>query len=275
MALPYRLLALDLDGTLIDGRLEFSPAVRAAIAAAQAAGVHVTLATGRTVRATRPFASALGIELPLICYQGAHVEAADGTVLYHQPVPGALAAELVRDIQALGFHIQAYLDDALWVGAERAEIEWYTRYSPVPLPVHVVADLPALVAGRAPTKLVWVAPEATIGATLPELAARYAGRLAVFRSHDLFAEAADPGCSKGTALAALAERLAIPRAQVAAIGDRENDAPMLAWAGLGVAMGNADEAARAAADLIAPPFSEDGAAWAIRRYLLGEAGHDA
>jgi len=71
-------------------------------------------------------------------------------------------------------------------------------------------------------------------------------------------------------LAWLAEHLSVPQSQVMAVGDQDNDAPMVAWAGLGVAMGNGSVPCKAAADWIAPPISKDGAAAAIERFALGQ-----
>jgi hydroxymethylpyrimidine pyrophosphatase-like HAD family hydrolase len=88
------------------------------------------------------------------------------------------------------------------------------------------------------------------------------------RSHSLFGELTALGISKGSALAALAARMGIAREQVVAIGDHENDLPMIEWAGLGLAMGNAIPAARALADAVIPSVQEAGVAWAIERYIL-------
>jgi len=271
MTPPYRLLALDLDGTLLDRRLEFSPAVRSAVAAALDAGVQVTVATGRMVRTTRPLAAELKLGLPLICYQGAHMQAADGMVLHHTPVAPQYAAEVVQAALEHDLYIQAYIDDELWIQSRRPELDIYLSFSTVPIPVNVVPDLAAMVRESAPTKLLWIAEPPLLERALSEWSARWAGKLSIFRSHDMFGEAAAPDSSKGVALAALAAHLGIPREQVAAIGDRQNDAPMLAWAGLGLAMGDADEYARAAADHLLPPFEQDGAAWGIRHWILGEA----
>ena len=268
--MPYRLLALDLDGTLLDRRLVFSPGVRAAVAAAQAAGVHVTLATGRMIRTTAPFASQLNISEPLICYQGAQVRASDGSLLHHISTPPALAGEVVALAESQDIYIQAYIDDEIWIGGQRPEVAEYLSFSTVPIPVHVAPDLAALVRERAPTKLLWIAAPEILERTLAEWGERWSGQLSIFRSHHRFGEAAAPDSSKGVGLAALSRHLGIPREEVAAIGDRQNDAPMLEWAGLGLAMGDGDEHAHAAADHILPPFSADGAAWGIRRFILGE-----
>ena len=141
-------------------------------------------------------------------------------------------------------------------------------YATVPLPVNVEPDLVAMLRETAPTKLLWIADPDLLVLLLEQWSSQFKGRLSIFRSHDRFGEAASPTSSKGVALAHLAESLHIPREQVLAIGDRQNDAPMLEWAGLGLAMGNADEYARAAANEIIPPFAEDGVAYALERWIL-------
>src|SRR5437763_8314267 len=94
--MPVKLLALDLDGTVFGADLTPSPRTRAALAAARAQGVRLTLATGRTFRSTRQFAADLGADAPLICYQGALVQdPTSGAVLLHRTVPRDLAAEVI------------------------------------------------------------------------------------------------------------------------------------------------------------------------------------
>ena len=79
--------------------------------------------------------------------------------------------------------------------------------------------------------------------------------------------------SKGRALAVLAKYLGVRQMETAAIGDNENDMEMLAWAGLGMAMGNATPQVQAVADCVLPPISEDGAAYGIERYVLNDGQH--
>ncbi len=102
-----------------------------------------------------------------------------------------------------------------------------------------------------------------------ELRARFAGRLRIVRSYRIFVEGNPLEASKGQGLARLAAHLSIPQQEVMAIGDQDNDADMVAWAGFGVAMGNGSPAVKAVADYVAPPVEEDGAAEAIERFVLG------
>ena len=100
------------------------------------------------------------------------------------------------------------------------------------------------------------------------MSAHFGEALAVVRSDTTVGELIAPGLSKGIALATVAKRLGVERDQVIAIGDEENDVPMLQWAGLGLAMGNAPDSVKRMAHAVIPSVDEDGVAWAIDRYIL-------
>src|SRR5262249_11079337 len=103
MASPYRLLALDLDGTVVGKDLRVSGPVRTAVATAQATGVCVPIATGRMFRSTLPFARQLNLRDPLICHQGALIQhPLTEAVMHHTPMSGALAAEAIALLHAAG-----------------------------------------------------------------------------------------------------------------------------------------------------------------------------
>ncbi|WP_026369293.1 Cof-type HAD-IIB family hydrolase [Kallotenue papyrolyticum] len=268
----YRLLALDLDGTLIGPDLQIPPGTREAIAAFQRQGGRVTLATGRTLRTTLPFAAALGVDGPLICYQGALVtDHHTGRVLLHEPVPPALATEAVHRLLAAGVYVQAYIDDELYVPWAGAEIAFYQTFSEVKLAVHVVADLAAFVAEHPPTKLLFIAHEDLVEPHLLGLQQHFAERLHIVRSHVRFGELTAPGCTKGRALAWLAQQLGMQRHEVAAAGDQANDLEMIAWAGLGMAVRGSPAPVQDQADVLIDGPHQAGVATAIRRYLLAEA----
>jgi Cof subfamily protein (haloacid dehalogenase superfamily) len=290
----YQLLALDLDGTVISDDLVIPPAVTRAIAAARARGIHVTLVTGRTFSATRPFAEQMSISDPLICYQGGLIrDPLSGEIYAHTAMPGDLASEAVELLLAAGVFVIAYVEERLCVAERGPALDTYLRWHPEGAEVvvasevgelimtrqrllsqglnHITSDLAALVAATPPTKLLFVATPPVVEREMLRLAARFDGRLAVMRSHEIFGELTAPGVNKGAALKELAARLGIPREQVIAIGDQENDLPMIVWAGLGLAMGNAVPAVREAADAVIPPVEQFGVAWAIERYLLDGA----
>jgi Cof subfamily protein (haloacid dehalogenase superfamily) len=272
LSLTYQLVALDLDGTVMDRDLVIPPAVRAAIGAAQARGIHVTLATGRMFGAALPFASALGIRTPLICYQGALIrDPLNGAVLEHTGMPGEEAAEAATALLAADIFVIAYVEERLCIAERRAELDYYLQFHPEGAEIVVAPDLPAMLRDAPPTKLLFVAEPAVVERELARLSLRFAHRLVVTRSHEHFGELTAPGISKGVALAHLAAHLGIPRERVVAIGDQENDLPMIEWAGLGLAMGNAIPAVKKAAAAILPSVQDAGVADGLRRFVLAES----
>ncbi len=261
--MAIRLVAFDLDGTLIDDRLTVSERLRRAVARARAAGIQVTLATGRTWTATRPFVEALGIDVPVLCYQGgAIVDPRTGRWLLHRALPPERVRAALLRVRSLGPEPLLFLDDRIYVRAPCLSLILYRRYSPE-LPWRPVGEPAAFLRalGRGPTKVVFadVSPQ-RLQALRRGLRSTAGGWARVLRSHRFFLELLPQDVDKGTGLAELARLLGVSREAVAAVGDQENDLPMLRWAGLGLAVANAVPACRQAADQILPPPWEEGPA---------------
>ena len=262
-----RLLALDMDGTLMGEDLVISPRVRRAIATAQARGVVVTLATGRMLDFVLPFARDLKITAPLICYQGGVIQAAGSDVpLYRATMDPALVREVLELEAQYGWHAILYADDDVFLADRRHPDEFYHYMLGERLVW--VDDLAHVLEQHEPVKLIIFVETDEAERVEAELRQRFVGRMEVARSHALIVEANPPGVSKVDALQRLAAHLRIPQSQVMAIGDQANDADMIAWAGVGVAMGNGSPATIAVADWVAPPLEEDGVAAAIERFIL-------
>lgn len=268
--MPYRLLALDLDGTLLDHRMQITPAVKAAVAAAQAQGVIVTIATGRTFRATMPYAEALELHGPLICYQGGAVfDSTTGAMTQPVALPGMLAAEGVQLMLDLGMFCLVYADEKLYIADEtRPEFDFYMTFHPEGVDFVVAPDLVKTTQTLNPLKVQLTAPAEAIDQIVSRFTDTFAGRMDVLRAHDHFLELTPLGISKGRSLEALARSHGIPRERVVAIGDHFNDMEMILWAGLGLAMANGAPEVKAAADAVVPSVGEDGVAWAIQKYVL-------
>ncbi len=268
-----RLVALDLDGTTFGGDTRVRPAVRAAIAATQAKGVAVTLATGRMFTSTRPIAADLDIQVPLICYQGALVrDPVSAATLFYRPLAADVALEVIALLQAQGLHPQLYLDEVLYVDEWNPGTAFYVSLNR-DIRVETIGDAAAFLQahGGDPTKLsVVLADEPATDALVARLQAEFGSRLYATKSYPIFAETINPTCDKGVALAALAAHLGIAQAEVMAVGDGDNDIPMLRWAGVGVAMGQAHADVQAAADYVTTSLAEDGLAAALDRFVLSQ-----
>ncbi len=263
----FRLLALDLDGTLIGEDLTISPRTLQAIAAARSQGVVVTLATGRTFREAQPYAAQLGLTAPLICHQGALIQTGEH-VLYHQTVPLALAGEVIDFALNHKLHVNAYVGDGLYVERMTREARIYAGYAPE-LEIQPVGNLRNFMQDKDATKLLLIGGAELMDRWWPILRQRWGTSLQVVRSHRNLVEFTQAGVSKGNALAFVADYLRVPRQAVMVIGDNQNDLSMVQWAGWGVAMAQGHPDVQLAADHVAPPLSEDGAAVAIERFILG------
>ena len=243
-----------------------SPRVARAVSAVMACGVTVTLASGRSFRSMWPFARALKIASPLVCYQGGRIcVPPDGRILFDESVPLDATHDLLEYAQARDLDITVYLDDCVYTREIRRPREFYDRF--FGLPIVVVEDLLHVV-DRRPTKAIIVGEEAENDLLLPELENRFGRQLQIVRSHRYFVEAVPLDVTKASALAWLAAHLGVRQDETLAIGDGGNDVSMVAWAGLGVAMGNAVAEVRAVADWVAPTVEDDGAAVALERFVL-------
>jgi Cof subfamily protein (haloacid dehalogenase superfamily) len=247
----YRLLGLDLDGTILDLKLRLDPSDVAAIHRIISGGITVVACTGRPFPGALPWAQRLGLHGPIICYQGAQIRTADGGVLLDQGVPHELAMEVIRFARERDLHVQAYRDDRLIVERDRPEAREYANHAG--MEINIVADLDTAMGPTTP-KLVIVSTGAKLEALLPVARKRWEGTLNVATSVPTYLEFTSVLSDKARALEFLCRRLRIPREETVTVGDGRNDTSMLAWAGLGVAIdGSAPEVVAAAARTIPGP----------------------
>ena len=269
--LPIRLIALDIDGTLIgDDHIIPDRTIRA-IRGAMDRDVAVSLVTGRMVSSAMRFARALGLTGPLIGYQGGLIRAMPddphrlGRLLIHTP----LAADTARAVvtwtreQGLDPHVNHLERFILRVDDPRADD--YSAF--MGARAELVPDL--LEAIRQPVTKVLAVGEPPLPVSIAPLArASFAGVADVTISHPRFLEFVAPGVSKGRAIRWLARHLRIPLGATLAVGDQWNDLDMIAEVGHGAAMPSAPTGVRAIARYIAPPLEDDGVASLIEELVL-------
>jgi Cof subfamily protein (haloacid dehalogenase superfamily) len=227
----------------------------------------VTIVTGRMFAAARPFARAIGIEGPLVCYQGAAIfDVASGCVLREIPVRQDVTREALAWADAHHVHAQCYADDRLYVQEINRFSKRYTDLARVE--ATVVPSLQAAFAERPTIKIVFVDDPANALRYLEELSVLLGDRAYLTRSHPDFVEIVDPHVNKGEALAYVAQSYGATLAETLAIGDSWNDVPLLEAAGIGVAMGSGPPELLARADALVGDVAHDGVAEAIERYVL-------
>ncbi|OIP76354.1 MAG: hydrolase [Oscillatoriales cyanobacterium CG2_30_44_21] len=278
MAQDIRLVVVDIDGTISGDANQVNEPVKQAIAAAQAKGVKVAIATGRMYRSAVRFHELIGSDLPLISYQGALIkDPRTDEIVGHWPVDIDQALSLLDDLgeyaanDQLSIHV--YINDELYVRKMTPQTEAYAERSKVE--VKVVGDLREfLTQGKMPyppTKILAMSDTAElITEMLRVLKDRYTPQqLYLTKSVATFFEATNPIANKGTAVKHLAENiLGFERSQVLAIGDNFNDLEMIEYAGIGVVMGNGAEGLKPLGDWVAPSVDQDGVAAAIEKFVL-------
>jgi Cof subfamily protein (haloacid dehalogenase superfamily) len=253
-----RVVAMDLDHTILGDSLEFRPALVRAVRSVRDAGIVPMIATGRMFASARPYARELDVTAPIVCYQGALVaDPVSGEWLLHRPMGVELAHEVIDAVAAAGFHMNVYVDDRLYVESLNEEAVTYARHAR--LEAHAVGDLRAWL-DRPTTKIVVVGDPAALDELQAHLRSGLAGRLFIAKSLPFFLELALPGVSKGAALGFVCARLGIATADVVAFGDGANDVELLEAAGLGVAVGEADPALDGVAGWRVPDVEHDGVA---------------
>ncbi len=241
------------------------PRTRAAIAAARAAGIHVVLVTGRMFQTVRRYAREAGIDDPVVCYQGAVVaDPVTGRWFRHVPIPLALARETIAAVNAEGFGLNCYVDDELYVAEITPEAKRYADFQDLEL--HPVGDLLEWL-DQPPTKLVVIDDPKVLDGLKRRMLERFDGRLYISTSLPYFLEFASPDVTKASGMKFLAEHVGFTVERTVAFGDGENDIELVEWAGYGVAVGNAHQLVKHAADFVCPSVDEEGVAQVLEAYL--------
>ncbi len=283
----FRILALDVDGTLLDPKGTLRPRTAAAIARAARAGIRPVLCTGRRYRRARPIAAQLALNAPIVCNSGAIVkDPQDDQTLWRADFDPSLAAALLelfdadqrpavaftdRGTQESDFIVPGFptgrplFDDYVGQNRDHAEVDpsWATehrRRSEAPSrdalfhlcaigSRHEMLAFQRLVLDRLDGRV----------QTFVQRSPRYLGTMCEILRHD---------ASKWTAVLHLANLWDVDPADICAVGDDVNDVPMIRNAGLGVAMGHAPADVLAAADLVTGDHDEDGVAMLVDEVLL-------
>ena len=279
--LRYRLLALDVDGTLLDRDGVLRPSTVAALARAAEAGLRPVLCTGRRYRRARPIAEGLGIDAPLVCNSGALVkEPADHGTLWRADFDDATLDDVLavfrrerrhmvgftdRDPASADFVVDAFptglplFDKYVALNRPHAEVDpdWPSG------PTREVARFHLCAVGSREEMLRF---ESIVLRALP-------GRVRTFVQKSpsyagTMCEVLHPEASKWSAVLHLAEKWGITADEIVAVGDDMNDVPMIAAAGLGVAMGHAPAEVLAVADIVTAGHDDDGVTRLIDDILL-------
>lgn len=270
--MAFKLVALDLDDTLLRSDLSISVRTRSALKKALARGVIVAFATGRVADALSNYVKSLGLHRKrgyLICGNGTLVlDSRTGEIFDETWLPAKAALAAFDLVDAEGFSAQIYDGKNIIVSRQNEFSDADEKLTG--MKQIIPEDFRAFLAERGAHKIV-IPADPMLLKPLEEILRNVMGaEITLFTSKPYYLEILPPACDKGTALEKVAKKLGIAREDVMAFGDSMNDEAMIRWAGLGVAMCNGDERIKRIASLVTEKSNdEDGIALVIERYVLG------
>ena len=267
--MKYKLVAVDVDGTLLDSKSNLRTETMKAIQETIAAGVIFTICTGRPIQGVEPLIDKLGLDLPFIAYNGAMIAMGkSGKILYAQTMQGEDVKTVYEIGKKLKTTIVIWANNKLYVQPFSPEAAAYanmSRTKPEP-----ITDLEALLA-QGVTKVLFYDKVETIRHYEKLVAPDVPPTVNYCTSQPFLLEFFDQKVSKANALARLGAYYGFTREEIIAIGDGFNDLSMIKYAGLGIAMANAEDAIKQQADYVTLSNDENGVAHAIYRFCLNKA----
>lgn len=259
-----KMIATDIDGTILKWGLDFSPKLKQCIKTLSQNGVKVVLVTGRMHRAAVPIARELGLDTPIISYQGGLIKDCDNKTLYQRNLSSDYALEIIKWARENNIHINLYLDDKLYVEKDNEIVKSYTDGKFIDYTVCSFDDLEiknvnkilAIDLNDAEKVTNWV----------EELKKKYPD-LYIVKSTPYFCEIGCCEAKKSLGVKFLCGIWGLKQDEVLTIGDQNNDIDLVECGGVGVAMGNGTPELKACADYITDTVENDGFVKAVEKFV--------
>ena len=259
-----KMIATDIDGTILPWANDFTPGLRNCIKKLQQNGVKVVLVTGRMHSSAIHVAKDLGLDTPIISYQGGLIKDIDGNTIHEEDMAISTAKEIIEWSRKENIHLNLYLDDKLYVEKDDDEVKQYTQGKYIEytvesfdnLGINKVNKLLAIDFNDADRVTGWV----------EYLKGKYPD-LYIVKSTPYFCEISSPTAKKSIGVNYLREMWGFKKEEVLTIGDQNNDIDLVTCGGIGVAMGNATEELKACADYITDTVDNDGFVKAVEKFI--------
>lgn len=261
-----KMIATDIDGTILNYDFSnFTLEVKKCINDLKNRGIKVVLATGRMHKAAQFLADELGIDTPIISYQGGFIKDKSGKVYYRKDLNPAYAREIIKWARDNKIHINLYMDDDLYVEKDDDIIRRYTKERLIKYKVCNFDNLE--IKGVNKILAVKFDDAQTVTKWLMYLQSKYPD-LYIVKSTPYFCEISNKEATKSHAVKYLCKEWGIKKEEVLAIGDQNNDIELLKSGGIKVAMGNATEELKQYADYITDSVDNNGFVKAVEKYCL-------
>lgn len=262
----YQLVAIDIDGTLLDDRSKISQKTHDALNALKDFGLTITLATGRFYPDALCFAKFLGFSCPMILLHGALIQEQSGEILMKQELPFEVIPKLISIAKQEKVPFQIFQEDRLIMEERTFWNDVYLKFSEVE-PIIVPDSLEYLQGKKNSFAFIYLGTPEKMAVLKKIVEHRMGNSVAIACAHPNLLEIVASNVTKGNALTKLASIKNIPLSHTIGIGDSFNDIDMIRIAGLGVAMGNAPQEVKDAADFVTKDNNHDGIAYFISKFL--------
>ena len=268
--MSIKLFVTDLDGTLLPKGQKVPEANIEAVRDMVNAGVIFTIATGRMYFASVEIAKKLGVDVPIITYNGALIKTVGGEVFHSAFLEPALIVEIVNFCQVCQWHLQSYSNDILYYPENNEFAKDYERVLNISEGKAIGWDGLRRYTQNVPKLLIISSSAEETAKRIQALKAKFGDRINALRSNAEYIEITRPEVSKDAAVKILADKWNIDNSEVMAIGDSYNDLPMLKSVGHSVAMGNAPDDVKAACEFVTDTCENNGFAQAVYKYVLND-----
>lgn len=259
-----KMIATDIDGTILATGADFSPAVKNCIKNLTDSGIKVVLVTGRMHSSAIHVAKDLGLSTPIISYQGGLIKDFDGKTLYQKNLDSGSAKEIINWAQANDIHINLYIDDKLYVQNDNKTIKTYVQGKYIDYKVCSFGDLEI----KNVNKILAIdySDADKVSGWVDELQEKYPS-LYIVKSTPYFCEIGSNEAKKSLGVKFLCEYWGIKKEEVLAIGDQNNDIDLIQSGGIGVAMGNSTDELKSVANYITDTVNNDGFVKAVEKFV--------
>jgi Cof subfamily protein (haloacid dehalogenase superfamily) len=263
----YKLVAIDMDGTLLTPELNISRETVETVRKVIEKGTVITLSTGRMYPAALPFAKMLQLDVPIITCNGALTKCSiTGKVYDMKKIDSEHTIEILRYCEEEGLSVSIYDDDEIFIDKDSDNIEIHEQIDAVE--PKIVDDLKEVAVGSVIKIMFNSRDKHKLDFHARRLYEMYKDKLNFYFSLPYFVEIVNKDANKSNALKSLSSSMNINQQEIIAIGDNFNDLDMIKYAGLGVVMGNAPQYMKDEADFVTRSNDDDGVRYVLEKFIL-------
>lgn len=264
--MDYKLIVTDMDGTLLNGEHEISKKNKNALKFAAEKGIHVAIATGRIYESTIKYARELGIKTPIICCNGALIKESNGNIIYESQVDNYICNKIIDVLEKNNIYYQCFTDDTIFTTYINEWLRKYQMQEDLNIKIIETDNIKEQIIGRNILKFLIIESNLELLSKVEE-ELKNIEDIELTKSFFDNIEIMKKGVNKGSAVESLGRYLGIDKSEIITFGDNHNDLSMIKYAGMGIAMGNAEDIVKENANFITCKNTEDGVAKALIEIL--------